>query len=87
ANNTAIASDRFLTNADYLRLRFLTLGYNVPTRWLEKTEFLRTARVFFQGENVFTASQWRGFDAEAQNNGSRIYPTPLVLSFGVELGI
>jgi len=35
---------------------------------------------------LFTISEWRGFDAEARSNGSRIYPTPRTISLGFELG-
>ena len=84
-NRAAFASDRYLVEADYLRLRFLQLGYNFPQRFIEKTGFSRL-RVFGNAENLFTWSKWRGFDAEAQNNTSRLYPTPRIMSIGVELG-
>jgi TonB-linked SusC/RagA family outer membrane protein len=84
-NRAAFASDRYLVEADYLRLRFLQLGYNFPQRFIEKTGFSRL-RIFGNAENLFTWSKWRGFDAEAQNNTSRLYPTPRIMSIGVELG-
>ncbi|WP_425392598.1 SusC/RagA family TonB-linked outer membrane protein [Ekhidna sp.] len=80
------ASDRFLRNADYLRLRFATVGYDFPKAMLDQTNFFKSARVFVNGENLFTITEWRGFDAEAQSNTSRLYPTPRTVSLGVELG-
>jgi len=77
-------SDRFITNADYLRLRFAQIGYNFPTEQLEKMGF-SALRVFANGENLFTFSEWRGLDAEAQSNTSRLYPTPRIVSFGLEV--
>ena len=78
-------SDRFLRSADYLRLRFASFGYSFPSETLENTG-LTSARVFLNGENLFTFSEWRGFDPETRSNGSRNYPTPKTISFGLELG-
>ena len=77
-------SDRFITNANYLRLRFAQIGYNFPTEQLEKMGF-SALRVFANGENLVTFSEWRGLDAEAQSNTSRLYPTPRIVSFGLEV--
>lgn len=84
-NRSSFDSDRYLRNADYIRLRFASIGYTFPKRLLEGTGFDRL-RIFGNGENLFTFSEWRGFDAEALTNTSRIYPTPRTLSVGFELG-
>lgn len=84
-NRAAVASDRYLRDADYIRLRFASIGYNFPQRFLEGTGIARM-RVFGNAENLFTLSKWRGFDAEALTNTGRIYPTPKIISFGFELG-
>ncbi len=84
-NRAAFASDRYLTDADYIRLRFASIGYSFPARLLEGTGFSRL-RIFGNAENLFTITKWRGFDAEALDNTSRIYPTPKTLSVGFELG-
>jgi TonB-linked SusC/RagA family outer membrane protein len=84
-NRDAYASDRYLREADYVRLRFAQIGYDFPSRALENTGISRL-RIFGNAENLFTWSKWRGFDAEAQNNTSRLYPTPRTLSVGFELG-
>jgi hypothetical protein len=78
-------SDRYLREADYLRLRFAQIGYNFPQRILGNTGISRL-RVFGNTENLFTITKWRGFDAEAQNNGFGLYPTPRIFSFGFEIG-
>ena len=84
-NRDAFASDRYLREADYVRLRFAQIGYDFPARALENTGISRL-RIFGNAENLFTWSKWRGFDAEAQSNTSRLYPTPRTLSVGFELG-
>ena len=78
-------SDRFLRSADFMRLRFASFGYSFSESALENTG-LSTARVFLNGENLLTFSEWRGFDPETRSNGSRQYPTPRTISFGLELG-
>ncbi|TQI69752.1 TonB-linked SusC/RagA family outer membrane protein [Gramella sp. Hel_I_59] len=79
-------SDRYITDADFLRIRFATIGYSLPRTYLD-TMGLTALRVFVQGENLATFSKWRGFDAEAQSNTSRIYPTPRTVSLGLEIGL
>lgn len=91
AGNRALSngSDRFLRSADYLRLRFASFGYTFPQRFLEGTGF-STLRIFANAENLFTFSEWRGFDPETINvtnvDQSRLYPTPKTLSVGFEIG-
>jgi TonB-linked SusC/RagA family outer membrane protein len=76
-------SDRYLRDASYLRLRFISLGYNVPKRFLEST-FFKSVRGFVQAENLVTFSKWRGWDAESpRGNDQYQYPTPKIVSVGL----
>ncbi len=79
-------SDRWLTEASYVRLKNLSLGYDVPKKSLEKT-FLKGVRVYSQLENWITWSKWRGYDADGglspSNQGG--YPSPKVISFGLDV--
>ena len=84
-NINTYTSDRYLKSTDYLRLRFLGLGYNVPQRFLEPAGFTQL-RIFANAENLVTFSEWRGFDAESLQSAQWDYPTPRILSLGVELG-
>ena len=77
-------SDRFLRSADFVRLRLLSFGYNFPEKYLDGTGFSQ-ARIFFNAENALTFTEWRGFDPETRDNGSRQYPTPKTFSIGFEL--
>jgi hypothetical protein len=79
-------SDRYIKEADYLRLRFVEFGYAIPQQYLKKIG-LTSTRLFINAENLVTFSKWRGFDAEATSGtGSRLYPTPKIVSLGIELG-
>ena len=82
-------SDRFLRSADFLRMRFASLGYDFPAKLLKGTGFTRLS-IFGNAENLFTLTEWRGFDAETLNASnvtqSRLYPTPRTFSLGFEFG-
>ena len=84
------ASSRFLMDADYLKIRSLTVGYSLPKSLLDKT-FIKTCRVFANAENLytFTADNYRGFDpSSAETGGIQFwnYPLPRTVMFGVTLG-
>lgn len=77
-------SDRWVRDASYLRLKVLTVGYNVPAKFLDKTA-IKGVRFYSLLENYLTWTKWRGFDAEtvgASNQGG--YPAPKTVSFGVD---
>ncbi|MEL6986397.1 MAG: TonB-dependent receptor [Bacteroidota bacterium] len=79
------SSDRFLYDADYVRLRFVRLGYNFPQSILKSIKLDRL-NVYLNAENMLTFTNWRGYDPEGTGGASRGYPTPRVISFGLEVG-
>lgn len=78
-------SDFYIQDASYLRLRYLSVGYNFNKKDLDFMK-LSGLRVYVQGENLHTWTKWRGWDAES-NRTSDLgqYPTPRTYSFGVEV--
>ena len=78
-------SDRFLFESDFLRLRFINLGYNFPKKFLEGTG-ITNLKLFGSAENLVTFTKWRGYDAESRVTETRQYPTPRILTFGIEIG-
>jgi TonB-linked SusC/RagA family outer membrane protein len=81
------ASDLFLEDASFLRLRNATLAYNFPRELLAKQRAFRTARVFFQAQNLLTFSKWRGFDPESNLAGTFFeYPTSRIWTVGINVG-
>lgn len=46
---------KFLQDASYLRVKNITLGYNLPQNLIEKLG-ISEARIFYSGENLFTFS-------------------------------
>jgi hypothetical protein len=52
-NEAQNTSDRWLQKGDYIRLRNLTLGYNLPTKFAQAA-YLKSLRIFIQGQNLWT---------------------------------
>jgi hypothetical protein len=57
-------SDRFVEDADYLRLQNLQIGYTVPAKWLTKTKAFQSFRIYLSGINLFTITKYSGVDPE-----------------------
>ena len=78
-------SDRHLKDASYVRLRYLSLGYNFKPKDLAFMK-LNGLRVYAQAENLVTWSKWKGWDAESNRGSDQSqYPTPKTITFGVEV--
>ncbi len=56
-------SSRFIENGSYLRLKSLTLGYNIPKSVIEKLKISRLM-VYVTSENLLTFTKYSGFDPE-----------------------
>ncbi|MES2448083.1 MAG: TonB-dependent receptor [Bacteroidota bacterium] len=50
-----VAQTRYLQNVAYLRMKNIQVGYNLPTKLINKVG-ARSAKIFFSGENLFTYS-------------------------------
>jgi len=78
-------SDRFLTDASYVRLRNLQIGYRVPKKFLDRT-FISDLSFTLQGENLVNFTKWRGYDPESPRIEDLYqYPTPRIYTFGVDV--
>lgn len=78
-------SDRNLKDASYIRMRYVSLGYDVPKKLLNNT-FLKAVKGYVQAENMVTWSKWRGWDAESpRGNDQYQYPTPKIVSVGLQV--
>ena len=85
SNAGVYSSDRFLVDRDYLRLRFLSFGYNFPKEYLAKSN-ISNLRLFLNGENLITFTKFRGFDASSRVSGLE-YPTAKIVSLGLEISL
>ncbi len=74
------------SNAAFLRLKNVTLSYNLPQTLLNKSGFVKGARIFAIGRNLMTFTNYLGFDPEYFANGSKgTYPGTRQYTLGVEL--
>lgn len=66
-SNVRAASDYFIEDGTYLRIRTLTLGYNIPD--IAKTAGLEKARIYLTSLNPFTFTEYDGYDPEVGGDG------------------
>ncbi len=79
-------SSRWLHDGTFIRLKTLSLGYNLPLNVIKKIG-LSKARVYFNGNNLLTFSKYKWADPEVNAYGTRAFETPLgkTYTFGIEL--
>ncbi len=66
-NNGHSASSRYLQDADFIRLRNVTLGYSLPESALSKIGMSKV-RFYLSGLNLLTITDYRGYDPESTND-------------------
>ncbi|BAV94500.1 TonB-dependent receptor [Ichthyobacterium seriolicida] len=67
-NRAGALSSRYLFKNDYIRLKAVTLGYNIPNSVIHKIN-LSKLRVYLQGDNLLTYQSHKGIDPEQSFNG------------------
>lgn len=82
--NNAWVSDWWIVNGEYLRLKNLQIGYNVPQKVLNKTPFSRI-NVYLAGTNLLTFSHFPYVDPESPSVSNGYYPQQKTYSFGLNV--
>ncbi|RAW02406.1 SusC/RagA family TonB-linked outer membrane protein [Pseudochryseolinea flava] len=91
--NNSRASTRFVEDGSFLRLKAITLAYNVPAALLSKVH-VNGAKLYVTGENLLTFTDYKGFDPEVNAFGSAntvqgidygTYPQTRNLIFGLNV--
>lgn len=79
-------SSKDIEDASFTKWRNLTISYNLPSKYLEKTKFINAMKIYVQGQNLYTWTKFTGFDPEDDNNIAQYeYPTPRIFSMGVNI--
>lgn len=85
-------TSRYVADAGYIRLKQVSLGYDLPSSLVSKIKF-RKARVFVQAMNLATFTKFPGIDPEVvnANNTNNVstygnYPNGRQFTAGVSLG-
>lgn len=74
------------SNAAFLRLKNLTVSYNIPGNWFGNNSFIQGARVYAIARNLLTFTNFVGMDPEYLSNGTQgTYPNSRQYTFGLEL--
>ena len=86
-------STRYLSDATYMRLKQVTLSYNIPASILSKIK-MRSLTVFTQGINLLTWTKFDGLDPEvvANNNSTNTssfgtFPNAKQYTVGLSIGL
>lgn len=81
-------SDRFLTNASYLTLQNVNIGYNIPRKWLNHLG-IQSIRIYAAGDNLYYWSKRKGFDPRGSFSGKAdsnyAYSTSRTISGGLKI--
>ncbi len=72
----------WMRSTDYIRLKTVEFGYNVPTDWSKKIG-ISSARIFLSGQNLVTWSGMKIYDPESTNAIGHYYPQARLLNTGV----
>ncbi|MGV3603069.1 MAG: TonB-dependent receptor [Dyadobacter fermentans] len=78
-----IYTDQFLYKGDFVKLKSVSLGYSIP-RLSEERRFFQNMRFYATFENLYTITQYPGWDPEGQ---STVYQWDLPQLFSATLGV
>lgn len=78
-------SSRHMHPADFTRLKSITLGYSLPGNIVNKVK-ISSARIYFNGANLWTLAAYKVYDPEVNEYGSRGWELPIgkTYTFGIE---
>ncbi len=83
SNTSNPLSVPFYEDASFVRLRDLSLQYDVPTTLAGRIG-ARTLRVYVNGRNLWTSTKWTGLDPELSNQ--RSIPLERIVTGGLNVG-
>lgn len=86
ATETIQMDDHLLENASFLRLKKLTVGYNLPAYLLRQTKIINNVNLYITGRNLLTFTNYTGYDPEPDSNVIQFnYPNTREIVFGIEV--
>jgi TonB-linked SusC/RagA family outer membrane protein len=86
-NKNTRASDRYIEDGSYLRVKNITLGYTLPSKLTQRIK-MSSARLYASAQNLYTLTKYSGLDPEVSGNGIdfNVYPVTRTISLGVNIG-
>ncbi|BAX78453.1 hypothetical protein ALGA_0058 [Labilibaculum antarcticum] len=74
----------WLQNTSYFRMKNITLSYSIPKSIVERIK-LKSALLYFSGDNLLTFSDDNIFDVDPEINNSFTNPIPKSYTFGLKV--
>ncbi|MEO8403446.1 MAG: SusC/RagA family TonB-linked outer membrane protein [Chitinophagaceae bacterium] len=79
------SSSAAYTDASFIRLKNISLSYNLPDKWMNDAGF-RSCRVYLQAQNLLTITDFKGPDPENFTLNPQALPPIRMIVFGVQAG-
>ncbi|GAA4438711.1 TonB-dependent receptor [Pontibacter saemangeumensis] len=70
-NNFSRHTDKYVEDGSFVRLKNVTLNYNLPSTVMAKLKYIKGARIGVSAQNVYTITGYSGYDPEV---GSYVGP-------------
>ncbi len=90
SRNVRAEQDRWLENGNYLKVKQIALGYNLPKSILG--DVFSQIRVYVNAQNLITFTSYKGLDPEFLNSNiwdrsydAASYPNPYGVTFGAQI--
>ena len=91
ANNYGGAKSIYVEDGSFFRLRNVQFAYNLPGNVAEKM-YMKKARIYVAGDNLFTITKYLGFDPEVDNSSNLnagvddgFYPHSSIVRLGINV--
>jgi TonB-dependent starch-binding outer membrane protein SusC len=81
-----VASDFWLRDGSYLRMKNIQLSYSIPEKLLSTLKIKR-ASVFVNAENYLTFSKYKDYDPESILNASSLYHYPMLKTISAGINV
>lgn len=79
---TMLNSDGIYSDASFVRLKNLSLSFDVPAKWMKRIH-MASGRIYLQGQNLFTITDYLGADPETQS--IYVLPPLRAITAGIQL--
>jgi len=81
--NNSVTSTWWIKDIDFVRLKTVDLGVNLPSRWVQKAGF-RNAKIYGQGLNLLYWSPFKLWDPELNTGNGSAYPNTRNFTIGIQ---
>jgi hypothetical protein len=86
ATETIQFDSHLLENASFLRLKKLTIGYDIPQKYLKPLKIVHGINIYASGRNLLTFTKYTGYDPEPDVNIITFnHPNTREYTFGLEI--